>query len=131
VAFDGEGRVVESVGGWEDYLRQRRVGSGDGAFGAKGAKGAGGKGSAANGAAIPRRERERRLSYKEQRELEALPERIAALEEEQQRLKEEAASADFYKSPADHIHAVLARIDAVDVELHATLERWMELEALQ
>jgi ATP-binding cassette subfamily F protein uup len=131
VAFEGEGRVVESVGGWEDYLRQRRVGSGDGAFGAKGAKGAGGKGSAANGAAIPRRERERRLSYKEQRELEALPERIAALEEEQQRLKEEAASADFYKSPADHIHAVLARIDAVDVELHATLERWMELEALQ
>jgi ATP-binding cassette subfamily F protein uup len=131
VAFEGEGRVVESVGGWEDYLRQRRVGSGDSAFGAKGAKGAGGKGSAANGAAIPRRERERRLSYKEQRELEALPERIAALEEEQQRLKEEAASADFYKSPADHIHAVLARIDAVDVELHATLERWMELEALQ
>ncbi len=131
VAFEGEGRVVESVGGWEDYLRQRRVGSGGGAFGAKGAKGAGGKGSAANGAAIPRRERERRLSYKEQRELEALPERIAALEEEQQRLKEEAASADFYKSPADHIHAVLARIDAVDVELHATLERWMELEALQ
>jgi ATP-binding cassette subfamily F protein uup len=131
VAFEGEGRVVESVGGWEDYLRQRRVGSGDGAFGAKGAKGAGGKGSAANGAAIPRRERERRLSYKEQRELEALPERIAALEEEQQRLKEEAASADFYNSPAHHIHAVLARIDAVDVELHATLERWMELEALQ
>jgi ATP-binding cassette subfamily F protein uup len=131
VAFEGEGRVVESVGGWEDYLRQRRVGSGDGAFGAKGAKGAGGKGSAANGAAIPRRERERRLSYKEQRELEALPERIAALEEEQQRLKEEAASADLYNSPPHHHQSVVARKEAVDVEQHATLERWMELEALQ
>jgi ATP-binding cassette subfamily F protein uup len=69
------------------------------------------------------------LSYKEQRELEALPGRIAALEGEQERLKEEVASAEFYKSSADHIHDVLARIDAVDAELHAALERWMELEA--
>ena len=125
VAFEGDGRVVEYVGGWEDYLRQRRAGGASGAdAGAGGASGAG-------GATARRRERERRLSYNEQRELEGLPDRIAALEEEQQRLKDEAASADFYKSPADHIHAVLARIDAVDVELHAALERWMELEALQ
>ena len=71
------------------------------------------------------------MSYKEQRELEVLPERIAALEGEQQRLKEEVASAEFYKSAADHIRTVLARIDTVDAELHAVLERWMELEALQ
>ena len=127
VAFEGEGRVVEYVGGWEDYLRQRRAGGAEGAegAGAKGADGAGAKGAAS------RRQRERRLSYKEQRELEALPERVAALEDEHKRLKDEAASADFYKSPADHIHDVLARIDAVDVELHVALERWMELEALQ
>ena len=130
VAFEGEGRVVEYVGGWEDYLRQRRTEGAEGAEGALGAKGAGAGGAGgAKGAA--RRERERRLSYKEQRELEGLPERIAALEDEQQRLKDEAASAEFYKSSADHIHGVLARIDAVDVELHAALERWMELEALQ
>ena len=130
VAFEGEGRLVEYVGGWEDYLRQRRTEGAEGAEGALGAKGAGAGGAGgAKGAA--RRERERRLSYKEQRELEGLPERIAALEDEQQRLKDEAASAEFYKSSADHIHGVLARIDAVDVELHAALERWMELEALQ
>ena len=149
VAFEGDGRVVEYVGGWEDYLRQRRSGAearsakaaaegaegAEGAGGAKGAGAGGAKGAGANGAgangAGPKRERERRLSYKEQRELDALPERIAALEDEQQRLKDEAASAEFYKSSADHIHGVLARIDAVDVELHAALERWMELEALQ
>jgi ATP-binding cassette subfamily F protein uup len=89
--------------------------------GADVAKGA----DAAKGAA-----RRRRLSYNERRELEALPERVSALEDEQKRLKEEVAGPDFYKSAADHIHAVLARIDAVDAELHAALERWMELEAL-
>ena len=139
LAFEGEGRVAEYVGGYEDYLRQRRAAGATGATGAQGAKGAGAQGAqgargagaeGATGARAPKRERERKLSYKERRELEALPERIAALEGEQRRLKDEVASAEFYKSAADHIHTVLARVDAVDAELHAALERWMELEAM-
>jgi ATP-binding cassette subfamily F protein uup len=59
-----------------------------------------------------------------------MPERIAALEEEQARLKEEAASPEFYKTGADHIRAVLARIDVVHAELDAALARWVELEAI-
>jgi ATP-binding cassette subfamily F protein uup len=70
------------------------------------------------------------MSYKEQREFDALPGRISALEDEQQLLKDEAASAEFYKAPADRIGAVLARIDVVQVELDAALERWIELEAI-
>jgi ATP-binding cassette subfamily F protein uup len=69
------------------------------------------------------------LSFKEQRELEALPARVAALEDEQRRLHEESSAPEFYKERADHIAAVLARIEAVRVELDATLERWVELEA--
>ena len=128
LAFEGAGRVTEYVGGYEDYIRQRGAGSAQGAGGAQGARGAGG----AEGADAPRPKsaRPRRLSYNEQRELDALPGRIAALEEEQDRLKNEAASAEFYKSPADHIHAVLARIDAASAELDAALTRWVELEAI-
>ena len=126
LAFEGQGRVTEYVGGYEDYLRQRRA---EGAGRAERARGAGAAGAGgAEGA--PKRERPRRLSFKEQRELDALPEQIAALEEEQARLKGEAASTDFYKSPAAHIHAVLARIDAVHAELDAALARWVELEAI-
>jgi ATP-binding cassette subfamily F protein uup len=78
-----------------------------------------------------KRARPRKLSYNEQRELEALPARIAALEAEQSRLKDEAASADFYKSAADHIHTVLARIESAQQEHDDALARWLELEELR
>jgi ABC transport system ATP-binding/permease protein len=121
LAFEGDGRVTEYVGGYEDYRRQR---------GARKTEDEGRKAAERPETAERRRERPRRLSYNERRELDALPEQIAALEEEQARLKEEAASAAFYKSPAEHIHAVLARIDAVHAELDAALARWVELEAV-
>jgi ABC transport system ATP-binding/permease protein len=116
LAFEGEGRVVEYVGGYEDYLRQRQP------------------------AAAPRdptdatpersqpRVRPRRLSYKEQRELDALPQQIASLEDEQRRLQEDSHSPEFYKAGAGHIRGVLDRLDAIGPELAALLERWVELE---
>jgi ATP-binding cassette subfamily F protein uup len=70
----------------------------------------------------------RKLSYKEQRELEALPARIEELEGEQARLRAESESPEFYKTGAEHIKQVLARLDALAPELEATLARWMELE---
>jgi len=119
VAFEGNGRVVEYVGGYEDYLRQRPQPESERGWG-----------PASTDKTRPSRSRPRRLSYNEQREREALPEKIAALEAEQQRLRDESASPEFYKSPADHIHAVLARIETIQVELDAALERWIELEAI-
>ncbi|MFL6279313.1 MAG: ATP-binding cassette domain-containing protein, partial [Vicinamibacterales bacterium] len=70
----------------------------------------------------------RKLSYRESRELESLPALIESLEAEQSRLQREAGSPGFYKETADHIRAVLARIDAIGPELEAALARWMELE---
>jgi ATP-binding cassette subfamily F protein uup len=131
LAFEGHGRVTEYVGGYADYVRQRGQGA-EGAGGAPGAAGAGAKGAEGAGGAggAPRRERPRKLSFKEQRELDALPERIASLEAEQRKLKEESAAPEFYREPADHINGVLARLEALQRELDAALERWMELEAI-
>jgi ABC transport system ATP-binding/permease protein len=129
LAFEGGGRVVEYVGGYEDYLRQSHAGRRGSEVGDK-------EPEVGAEVALPAdrqaraRTRPRKLSYKEQREFDELPNRIAALEEEQRRLKEEAASADFYKSPAEHIHGVLARIDAVHAELDAALGRWLELDSI-
>jgi len=125
LAFEGQGRVVEYVGGYDDYVRQSRAARDSAARQIA-------RESEKSVQSIPeKRARPRKLSYNEQRELEALPARIAALEEEQARLKDETASANFYKSPADHIHAVLARIESAQQEHDDALARWLELEELR
>jgi ATP-binding cassette subfamily F protein uup len=127
LAFEGEGRVTEYVGGWADYLRQSQ------ARGAEPAPRAAAPGvtppaaAPAQSGAVPVTAR-RKLSYKEQRELESLPERIAILEGEQSALKAEMESPEFYKSGAGRIHAVMSRLDEASRELEQLLERWMELE---
>jgi ABC transport system ATP-binding/permease protein len=128
LAFEGQGRVVEYVGGYQDYLRQRRPTPDVPRPTSEDRRPTSDDRRPTTD--VRRPIRPRKLSYKEQRELESLPARIAALEGEQQRLKDEVASPEFYKSAADHIGGVLGRIEAVDAELHAALERWMELEAI-
>jgi ABC transport system ATP-binding/permease protein len=129
LAFEANGRVVEYVGGYEDYLRQKATEAGDGASAAADRRLDVGRGSeSANHTSSSVRARPRKLSYNEQRELEGLPDRIAALEVEHEQLKHEAASPEFYKSSSDHIHRVLGRIEASGAELEQLLERWVELE---
>jgi ATP-binding cassette subfamily F protein uup len=125
LAFEGQGRVVEYVGGYADYLRQR------GPADARPRKPAASAGSTANRSVRLQPDRPappRKLSFKEQRELEALPAHVAALEAEQERLQRAVASPEFYKSPKDHITAALARIESAQVELDKALARWVELE---
>jgi ABC transport system ATP-binding/permease protein len=120
IAFEGKGRVTEYVGGYDDYLRQRPLGGGEPR-----------QSSVTNRQSPMSRSRPRKLSYKEQLELDALPGRIAALEEEQARLRDEAAAPEFYKSPAERIASVLARTESVARDLEALLARWVELEEIR
>jgi ATP-binding cassette subfamily F protein uup len=128
LAFEGEGRVTEYVGGWADYLRQVATKEpGSGVRDPRSVTGAPGSSSApgpdAGAVAV-----KRKLSYKEQREHEALPARIQALEAEQQRLRAESESVEFYREPADRIREVLARLETLGPELEAALARWVALE---
>jgi ATP-binding cassette subfamily F protein uup len=129
VALEGGGRVAEYVGGYGDYVRQRggtrNTGSGmrDQGSDVEGAR------LAVRKAADRQSERtNRKLSFNEKRELESLPLQIEALEAEQARLQAEAASAEFYKAPREHIEQVLARLDALGPELETAIARWVELE---
>jgi ATP-binding cassette subfamily F protein uup len=122
LVFEGEGRVQEYVGGYEDWLRQRR-------------QAAPGRvvASAVDAVAIPIRESsgtQRKPSYKEQRELEELPSRIEALEAEQQQLQSAVASPDFYKRPAAEIHDALARLEELETLLLTAYTRWDALDSL-
>jgi ABC transport system ATP-binding/permease protein len=136
LAFEGEGRVIEYVGGYEDYLRQARVrGSG---FGVResGSRVRDSRPGVRDSSGTPFGEsptpesRKRKLSYNERRELDALPAHIDALETERERLKLESESPAFYRESADHIRAVLGRFEEVERELENALARWLELEEL-
>src|SRR5581483_8974844 len=75
------------------------------------------------------RTKPRKLSYKEQRELDALPARIEALEAEQQRLQAAAGDPGFYRQPGADIAATMERLRAVAAELADGYARWDELES--
>src|SRR5690606_9269415 len=68
------------------------------------------------------------ICYKEQRELEALPGQIEALEEELAALQQETAEPSFYQRPVEETRAALARLESLQHEPDALLERWAEVE---
>ncbi len=122
--FEGDGRVQEYVGGYEDWLRQRRqAGPAAGRRPHVAAR--------ANAAAVEDRgdSRSRKPSYKEQRELEQLPAQIEALETEQKQLQVDVSSPDFYKRPAAEIHEALARLEELETLLLAAYARWDALDS--
>lgn len=69
----------------------------------------------------------RKLSYKEQRELETLPEKIAALEAEQARITSALADGTLFASDSARALQLTQRNAQIDDELFAALERWEEL----
>jgi ATP-binding cassette subfamily F protein uup len=80
-------------------------------------------------AAVPAAARPRKLSYKEQRELDELPARIEALEGEQKRLLDLLADPQAYTLDPKGAVAAQQRHAQIDDELLAALERWEELGA--
>lgn len=130
LVFEGEGRVREYVGGYQDWLRQggspRLLGVGE-ARQEKPAAPAKADVPAATPSetAAPAR---KKLSYKLQRELEAIPGQIDALEAELAVLQGQIADPAFYQKPPAETGAVLGRMESLQRDLDALLERWAELE---
>ncbi|MBK7014968.1 MAG: ATP-binding cassette domain-containing protein [Sulfuritalea sp.] len=123
IASEGDGRWKEYVGGYSDWLRQRPAPTvREAATAPKSTAGAG-------SAAIAAPPVKRKLGFKEQRELEQLPERIAALEAEQATLQGRLADPGFYREPAETQRQAQARLAAIDAEIDAALERWESLES--
>ena len=76
-----------------------------------------------------RADKPRKLSFKEQKELEALPERIDALEQEKDALYARLSDPAFLRDgPA--VSATTARLDAIEQETAAAMARWEALEAV-
>ncbi|MBK9020773.1 MAG: ATP-binding cassette domain-containing protein [Sulfuritalea sp.] len=129
IACEGGGQWKEYVGGYSDWLRQRpaAVAARFDASGGPDARPASTVGAGATAKAKPLQGR--KLSFKEQRELDQLPARIAALETEQGVLHARLADPAFYLEPADKQRQAQDRLAAVDAEIDAALQRWEVLEA--
>jgi ATP-binding cassette subfamily F protein uup len=121
-------KPIEYVGGWSDFLRQsgeERLRPERGAKSPSESERGWGPASTDKSRQSPQ---PRKLSYKEQRELETLPARIDALEREQQALREEMEGAGFYTAGAERIEQVMSRIEDAAREHDQLLARWVELE---
>jgi ATP-binding cassette subfamily F protein uup len=116
LVFEGEGRIREYVGGYSDWLRQRRAPVAPKPAAAK---------SELPKSEVPKRAQ--KLSYKLQRELEELPARIEALEAELAQLNEEISGADFYQRDNRRAEQVLARLSEAQQQLDECYERWLAL----
>ncbi len=116
-AFEGNGVVREYVGGYEDWLRQRAI-AGSVAKTVKPVI------SAEKATIEPAR---RKLSYKEQRELDAIPGQIEALEAEQASIQAKLNDASFYVQSPQEAAAAAERLSCVEEELLGVLERWEAL----
>jgi ABC transport system ATP-binding/permease protein len=138
LVFEGEGQVEEYVGGYADWERYRlAIGAPTSLATPLASKAAAPPEPVAPASparslptpvpspAAPRA----KLSFKEKRELAALPGAIEMLEAEREALRRRTAAPEFYKEPADAIRDALARLDAIDPELAAAYDRWNALEA--
>jgi len=122
IVFEGDGRLKEYVGGYDDWLRQRKTTT-------EHVKSTAHKEQKQKREKAPKEKT--KLSFKETRELETLPLIIEALEKEKKRLTEILNSSEFYASrDLGKIHAANDRLGAVEKELDEAYLRWHELETL-
>lgn len=119
---EGEGKWTEYVGGYSDYVADRKRNTPAATIPVSKAKSAWIKKKAP---------KSRKLNSKEKVELAELPAKIEALETEQETLTTKLADPDFYANEAAKVPAVKARLQAIEAETLAVFARWEELEAIQ
>jgi len=116
LVFAGGGKIVEYVGGYDDWLRQREIPQVPAAE-----KPSPKPPPKPRPAAI-------KMSFREERELEALPDRLERLEAEKKRLYQSLADPGFYRAGGSDVAAVNARFQELEKELREVYLRWEYLE---
>ncbi|WP_446697313.1 hypothetical protein [Teredinibacter franksiae] len=130
IAFEGAGAVREYVGGYDDWVRQGGVWPEQDGAQAKAQRDAVAQATAKPGSVKPQKAG-KKLSYKLQRELEALPAELEKLEAKLEVLSKEVSDAAFYQQPQEKVNATLEKLSESEARLASRYERWEELEALQ
>ncbi|MEZ8647137.1 ABC transporter ATP-binding protein [Vibrio cyclitrophicus] len=126
--FEGNGVIEEFVGGYHDAQQQRKQAL-EYRQVEKPSKPE--KVVEETPKTAPVKAKPKKLSYKLQRELEALPMRLEELETQIETLQEEVNDPSFFSKSVEQTQPVLDKLSAAEQELEVAFERWEELEALQ
>jgi ATP-binding cassette subfamily F protein uup len=124
IVAEGEGQWREYIGGYSDWERVRATNSQSAAK----SQGKPNVKSDMQPAPSPAA-KQKKLSYKEQRDLEELPVLIAKLEAEQKAISQQLADPDLYKQKPQEVQRLNQRFAEIDEQLMATLEKWEATEA--
>ena len=126
LVFEGDGNFREYAGGYDDWERyQRQLPDAPAQPQKHATQEIRTPGSAGRDGGP------RKLTYKEQRELESLPGRIEILEKEQAELHAAMGDGDFYRQASATITAALERLESLKQELEASYQRWQDLEFIR
>ncbi|BBJ22800.1 ATP-binding cassette domain-containing protein [Candidatus Nitrotoga sp. AM1P] len=123
IAFEGDGKLMEYVGGYEDWVRVKKQQAVQRAP------------VSAAAPAKPSLQTEvqskpaTKLSFKEARELEQIPQRIASLEQEQEELAATLGAGNLYRDNPAHAKQLQERTAIIEDELLQLMARWEELES--
>jgi ATP-binding cassette subfamily F protein uup len=125
IAFEGDGKLMEYVGGYEDWVRVKKQ---------QAAQQMPASVTAPTPGKPPQQTEVRskstsRLSFKEVRELEQIPQRIAALEQEQEELAATLGTGNLYRDNPAHARQLQERTAVIEDELMQLMARWEELES--
>ncbi|MER0214804.1 MAG: ATP-binding cassette domain-containing protein [Nitrosomonas sp.] len=126
IAFEGNGKLCEYIGGYEDWIRAKQFedNSNQQKILSKQPETSPNSGSTA-----PKLARTKKLSYQETRELEALPGKIDMLEREQANITLRLNEPAIYRDHPDEVKALQTRLAAIEKELTDYLAKWEELES--
>jgi ATP-binding cassette subfamily F protein uup len=124
LVFEADGQIREFIGGYSDWLRRGHE-----------------LAEMENPNAIARRNKKaatesaarkpKKLSYKDQRQLDELPARIEQLEQAANALQARMAEPDFYSQPHDAVQATLDELNGTNTDLETAIERWTALEEVR
>jgi ATP-binding cassette subfamily F protein uup len=125
LVFEGEGRVVDYIGGYDDWQKEKARKAAALAAAEELAKRAA-KAAASGGAGSPAA-KARKLTNKERAELDAMPALIEKLENEQTALTAKLADPLFFKKPPLEVTQATGRLHELEAQIATTYKRWEEL----
>ncbi len=121
LVFESDEVLTEYAGGYDDWLSQRSKPIDKKESGKR----------PSNGKPKTKKDRPRKLTFKEAKELEDLPGRIEALEREQKGLYTEMAGPEFYRGAGERIRLAKEKVEKLQQELDEAYEKWAELETIR
>ena len=121
LVFEGNGRITEYIGGYDDWVKQKSKDE---------KKNPSKLGKNRGKKPKPKTEGPRKLTFREKQELENIPALIESLEQEHTLLFSRMSDPSFYKKESTEIAAGKKHLESLEVEIKKSYERWEVLEAI-